>query len=125
MNNETILKEEKISLTDTQLNVAAKSFVINEIESIYIGETNPAKERAYVFIAIGAVLTIFTSRWFMAGGVLAILAGIVTFFDSRRKYTIYIKTKKGDTAVTAGHDFKRIKAIKELLTKKTTLGEIV
>jgi len=117
---EAILKEEQIIIGDTELKVAGKKFVIEEVESVFIGETNPARDRAYVFIAIGAILTIFTARWFMAGGVLAILAGIVTFFDSRRKYIIYIKTKDKDVPVCASYDYSKAKKIKAILAEKTT-----
>lgn len=120
MDIETILKNEHITIGDAELRVNGKKYVIEEIDTVFIGEANPARDRAYAFIAIGIVLTIFTSRWFMAGGVLAVLAGIVTLFDSRRKYTVYIKTNKKDVPMYAGYDYAKVKQIKAALAEKTT-----
>lgn len=120
MENEDILKKENISFTDDKLIVSGKKITLSEIESIVLTEANPARDRAFLFIAIGVILIIFTSRWFMAGGFLAVLAGIVTFFDSRRKYTIYAKTPNGEKPVAASYDYERIKQIKALVSEKTT-----
>ena len=119
MEKNTILEEEGIKFTKEEMIVSGKKIAISDIESFFLTEANPARDRAYAFIAIGVVLFVFTSRWFMAGGALAVLAGIVTFFDSRRKYTVFVKTQKGDKAVVASYDFTRIKKIKEILSEKT------
>ena len=118
MENNQILKEENISLTEDEIIVGKNKISLADIESIYIGEQNPAKDRAYAYVAIGIVLIIFTTRWFMAGGVLAILAGIVTFFDSRRKYTVLLKNKEKETPVAVSHDLRRIKQIETILKEK-------
>jgi hypothetical protein len=119
--NQQILEEENIKFTNEEMVVSGKKIAISDMESVFLTEANPARDRAYAFIAIGVVLFVFTSRWFMAGGALAVLAGIVTFFDSRRKYTIFVKTQKGDKAVVASYDYARIKKIKQLITEKTSL----
>jgi len=113
-----ILNEENISFKEGVVFVGKKEVLINDIESIYIGEKNPAKDRGYAYIAIGIVLVIFTTRWFMAGGVFAILAGIVSFFDSRRKYTVFIKSKEKEIPVAVSYDLKRIKLIQTALQEK-------
>ena len=120
MDREEILKGEQISFSDDVIKVDKKTINFNDVESIYIGEQNLSKDKAFAYIAIGVVLIIFTSRWFMAGGVLAILAGIVTFFDSRRKYSVILKTKQGDTTVSASYDIKKIKSIEKVI-KETVL----
>ena len=121
MDNNQLLKEENISLTEDEIIVGKKKISLLEVESIYIGEQNPAKDRAYAYIAIGVVLIIFTTRWFMAGGVLAILTGIVSFFDSRRKYTVILKKKENETPVAVSYDLKRIKQIEAILKEKISL----
>lgn len=119
MKKDAILEEENIKFINETMMVSGKKIAISDIESVFLTEANPARDRAYAFVAIGVVLFIFTSRWFMAGGALAVLAGIVTFFDSRRKYTIFVKTKNGDKAVAASYDYSRIKKIKALISEKT------
>ncbi|PHS72722.1 MAG: hypothetical protein COB22_03845 [Cycloclasticus sp.] len=119
MNNEEILKQENIVILDDGLRVDRKEYKLSDIESLYIGEQNPARDRAYVFIAVGIILMVLTSRWFFAGGVVSILAGIVTFFDSRRKYTIILKTKDFEKAIVASYDLKKIKIIEAEIRKKT------
>ena len=57
----------------------------------------------------------------MAGGFLAVLAGIVTFFDSRRRYTLFIKTSDSENGVARSYDLKRIKLLKKVLEEKTAL----
>lgn len=116
---EQLLKEERIFLSDSEVLLGKKKIPFADIESIYIGEQNPARDRAYVFIAIGMILVAFTSRWFLAGGVLAILAGIVTFFDSRRKYTVIIKKAGKEIPATASYDLKKVKTILAFLKKKS------
>lgn len=120
MDKEAVLKEEKIYFTERELVAGNKKISLKDIESIYIGEQNPAKDRAYAYIGIGVVLLIFTTRWFMAGGALAVLAGIVTFFDSRRKYSVIVKTQNGETPVAASYDVKKIKLIESYVKEKTT-----
>lgn len=120
MELEQVLDEENISFKEGLIVVGKKEFLIGDIESIYIGEQNPAKDRGFAFIAIGIVLIIFTTRWFMAGGVFGILAGIVSFFDSRRKYTLWIKWQEKEMPVAVSYDLKRIKLIQAVLQEKTT-----
>ena len=120
MDKEAVLKEENISFTERELVAGNKKISLKDIESIYIGEQNPAKDKAYAYIGIGVVLLIFTTRWFMAGGALAVLAGIVTFFDSRRKYTVLVKTKAGEKPVAVSYDLKRMKLIESCLNEKKT-----
>lgn len=119
--NDGLLKEDNITVVGTEIKFGNKKVLIKDVESVYIGEQNPAKDRAFVYIAIGIVLIVFTTRWFMAGGVLAILAGIVTFFDSRRRYTLFIKTSDSENGVTRSYDLKRIKLLKKELEEKTAL----
>ncbi|ORU92156.1 MAG: hypothetical protein A6F72_04310 [Cycloclasticus sp. symbiont of Poecilosclerida sp. N] len=113
------MEEEKIALSGETLTLGKSKIALASIESIYIGEQNPARDRAYVFIAIGAVLIIFTSRWFMAGGFLSVLAGIVSFFDSRRKYSLLIKTKEKEIVAFVSYDLRKVKKTKAYLEEKT------
>ncbi|ORU92220.1 MAG: hypothetical protein A6F70_02095 [Cycloclasticus sp. symbiont of Bathymodiolus heckerae] len=94
MENKNILEGEGISVTETHIIVNKKKTLISDIDSVFIGEQNPAKSRGFALIAIGVVLIVFTGRWFYAGGFLAVLAGIVSFFDSRRKYTVFLKKQQ-------------------------------
>lgn len=119
--NDDLLKEDNITIVESEIKFGNKKILIKDVESIYIGEQNPAKDRAFVYIAIGIVLIVFTTRWFMAGGFLAVLAGIVTFFDSRRRYTLFIKTSDSENGVARSYDLKRIKLLKKVLEEKTAL----
>jgi len=118
VDKESVLKEDNISFTKEGLVVGKMKLPFNEMESIFIGEKNPAKDRAYAYIGIGIVLVIFTSRWFLAGGVLAILAGIVTFFDSRRKYSLIVQMKAEEKVVAVSYDLKRIQMIENCINEK-------
>jgi len=120
MDADQVLKDEGISITELHIIVNKKKTLITDVESVFIAEQNPAKSRGYALIAIGVVLIIFTGRWFFAGGFLAVLAGIVSFFDSRRKYTVFLKTNKTDVPVAVSYDLKRIKEINANLKEKTT-----
>ncbi|MEO1896096.1 MAG: DUF6232 family protein [Methylococcales bacterium] len=117
--SEELLKEERINFSDTEVILGNQKILFSEIESIYIGEQNPAKDRAFVFIALGIVLIVFTTRWFLAGGVLAVLAGIVTFFDSRRKYTVIIKKAGKEIPASASYNLKKAKTILAYLKEKS------
>ena len=118
MDLDKLLKEENISFIDNGIVVSKKKTLFSEIESVYIGEQNPSRERGFALIAIGVVLIIFTTRWFMAGGMVAILAGIVTFFDSRRKYCIIVKTKTDEKPIAASYDLNKIKTLEGAIKKK-------
>ena len=120
MEIEELLNEEKIKFSDGEQVVESKVFAFSDIQSIYIGEQNPARNRAYAIIAVGIVLVILTTRWFLAGGVFAILVGIVSFFDSRRHYSVILKTKTGDATIAKREDLRRIKKTHGYLNEKIT-----
>ena len=58
MENEQILEEENIKFTNEEMVVSGKKIAISDMESIFLTEANPARDRAYAFIAIGVVLSL-------------------------------------------------------------------
>lgn len=114
-NNERV---DGLSFTDNQVVVEGKKHALSDIQSVYIGEDNPAKNRGIAIIAIGVVLIALGERWIYAGGFFAILVGIVSFFDSRSRYSLVFKKGEKDQVALYSYNLNNIKAMKDALDVK-------